>query len=120
MQAAPQHRDDSPRISKNLRFILWIVLVLAAAEFVVRGPVRFLLEPSNWNDLSQNYIASKLWLKGQSPSNPRNFIALWKQETGSHLDLTDVRIRSGAAFGRIGGPGSRLRPFLGSWRRWFG
>ena len=101
MQAAPQRQDDNPRTSRNLRFILWIVLVLAAAEFVVRGPVRFLLEPSNWNDLSQNYVASKLWLKGQSPSNPRNFIALWKQETGSHLDLTDVRIRLAPPLGGL-------------------
>lgn len=76
-------------------------MVLAAAEFVARGPVRFLLEPTNWSDLSQNYTASKLWLKGESPSNPRNFIALWKQETGSRLDLTDVRIRLAPPLGGL-------------------
>lgn len=76
-------------------------MLLAAAEFVVRGPVRFLLEPTNWSDLSQNYTASKLWLKGESPSNPRNFIALWKQETGSRLDFTDVRIRLAPPLGGL-------------------
>jgi hypothetical protein len=101
MEAAPQHQDQRPRISDNRRFLLWIVMLLAAAEFVVRGPVRFLLEPTNWSDLSQNYTASKLWLKGESPSNPRNFIALWKQETGSRLDFTDVRIRLAPPLGGL-------------------
>jgi hypothetical protein len=84
-----QHYESSS--ARNLKIILWILLLLAAAEFVVRGPVRFLREPTNWNDLSQSYTASKLWLKGQSPSDPRNFSVLWKQEAGSRLELTDIR-----------------------------
>ena len=91
MEATTQHQDDKSPISRNLRVILWILVFMAAAEFVVRGPVRFLSGPADWNDLSQNYTASKLWLKGQSPSDPRNFVALWKQEEGSRLDLTDIR-----------------------------
>jgi hypothetical protein len=91
MDATTQRQHDPPASNRNLRVILWILIFLAAAEFVVRGPVRFLREPTNWNDLSQNYTASKLWLNGQSPSDPRNFVALWKQEAGSRLDLTDIR-----------------------------
>jgi hypothetical protein len=91
MEATTQHQDDKPPTRRNLRVILWILLFLAAAEFVVRGPVRFLRWPAEWNDLSQNYTASKLWLKGQSPSDPKNFVALWKHEVGSRLDLTDIR-----------------------------
>src|SRR5579863_4108298 len=91
MEATTHRQDDKPPTSRNLRVILWILLFVAAAEFVVRGPVRFLSGPADWNDLSQNYTASKLWLKGQSPSDPRNFVALWKQEEGSRLDLTDIR-----------------------------
>lgn len=89
MEDSPQSQNDSR--SKRLRIILWILICLAASEFIVRGPVRFLLIPNNWNDLSQNYTASKLWLKGLSPSDPRNFVALWRQETRSHLELTDIR-----------------------------
>lgn len=77
--------------SQVLRTILWILIFLAAAEFVMRGPVRYLRERSNWNDLSQNYTASKLWLQGKSPSDPENFVALWKQEGHSRLDITDIR-----------------------------
>jgi hypothetical protein len=76
---------------RYLRVLLWILLFAAAAEFVVRGPVRFLRDPTNWNDLSQNYTASKLWLQGQNPSKPENFVALWKHEGRSRLDTHDVR-----------------------------
>ena len=68
-----------------------MLLFLAAAEFVWRGPVRFLRIPVEWNDLSQNYTASRLWLEGKSPSDPRNFVKLWKQQAGSRLELTDGR-----------------------------
>ena len=77
--------------SPTARIILWILIFLAAAEFVVRGPLRYLNERSNWNDLSQNYTASRLWLQGKSPADPENFVALWKQEGHSRLDLTDIR-----------------------------
>jgi hypothetical protein len=82
--------DSSPR-SRTVRIVLWIAILLAATEFLLRGPGRYLPGPSNWNDLSQNYTASKLWLKGQSPANPRNFVILWKQEGQSRLELDDMR-----------------------------
>src|SRR6266567_2478630 len=91
MEAAGSRLHDKLPASRNLRIILWTLIFLASAEFIVRGPVRFLNGPSNWNDLSQNYTASKLLLKGQSPSDPRNFVALWKYESGSRLELTDIR-----------------------------
>jgi hypothetical protein len=90
MEAAAHSIDPHPG-TRNFRVILWILIVLAAAEFIVRGPARYLPGPSNWNDLSQNYTASKLWLRGLSPADPRNFVALWKQEGGSRLDLDDIR-----------------------------
>ncbi|HEY3974996.1 MAG TPA: glycosyltransferase family 87 protein [Candidatus Sulfotelmatobacter sp.] len=90
MSAPTQFQRDTPTRSA-LKLLLWLSIVLAGAEFTVRGPVRFLQIPNDWNDLSQNYAASKLWLKGRSPADPGNFVALWKQESGSRLDLNDVR-----------------------------
>lgn len=87
--------------SRSVRIILWILIFLAAAEFVVRGPVRYLRESSNWNDLSQNYTVSKLWLEGKSPSDPANFVVLWKQEGHSRLDLTDVRTHMAPPLGGL-------------------
>jgi Glycosyltransferase family 87 len=91
MDATAQRQQPAAPAFGNLRIILWILLFAAAAEFVLRGPVRFLSWPTEWNDLSQNYTASRLWLKGQSPSDPANFVALWKQQVHSRLDLSDVR-----------------------------
>jgi Glycosyltransferase family 87 len=101
MEAAIERLDDRLPASRNLKTILWILLLLAAAEFVVRGPVRYLRERSNWNDLSQNYTASKLWLQGKSPSDPRNFSILWKREADSHLDVTDIRTHLAPPLGEL-------------------
>ena len=91
MQPVTQSVPNHPPVSGTLRVVLWILIFIAGAEFVTRGPGRYLAEPSNWNDLSQNYTTAKLWLKGQSPSDPRNFVALWKQEGHSRLGIEDVR-----------------------------
>ena len=98
METTTQHQ---PAATRNLRIILWILLLVAAAEFVVRGPVRFLAGPAQWNDLSQHYTASRLWLQGRSPSDPANFVALWKQQVGSHLELTDVRTHLAPPLGSL-------------------
>jgi hypothetical protein len=74
-----------------LKVFLWILLFLAAAEFLVRGPLRYLQERGTWNDLSQNYTASKIWLSGKSPADPRNFQTFWWHEGLSRLPLTDIR-----------------------------
>jgi len=81
-------KSPSPRI---LRLVIMGFLLLTAAEFVSRGPARYLQDPSEWNDFSQNYTASKLWLRGKSPADPKHFIALWKEQTHVGLDVTDIR-----------------------------
>jgi hypothetical protein len=91
MQAATQPSSDTRSPGHGLRILLWVLVLLAAAEFIVRGPLRYLREPGSWNDLSQNYTASRLWLRGQSPADPKNFVALWWHEGLSRLDLTDIR-----------------------------
>lgn len=91
MDSATQDLSDRPPAARTLKAFLWILILIAGTEFLLRGPGRYLPGPSNWNDLSQNYTAAKLWLKGQSPADPRNFVILWKQEGHSRLDLDDIR-----------------------------
>jgi len=74
------------------RLIVWILLLLAAAEFVARGPLRY-LHPTNWNDLAQYYATSRLWLRGQNFADPENFAALWRNEVGETLGANTVRVR---------------------------
>jgi hypothetical protein len=66
------------------------VLLASASEFVVRGPVRYLV-PTNWNDLAQNYAAARIWLRGQNFADPHNFVALWRNEVADTLDANTVR-----------------------------
>ena len=94
METATQGQNANSANIGSLKIILWALLLLAAVEFVVRGPARFLSWPAEWNDLSQNYVASRLWLNGQNPSDPTNFVTLWKQQVGSRLDPSDVRTHS--------------------------
>jgi len=91
MEVAPQPLTTQKLPSRKLKVFLWILVFLAAAEFTVRGPWRYLQERGTWNDLSQNYTASRLWLQGKSPADPRNFQALWWQQGLSRLDATDIR-----------------------------
>lgn len=91
MEVAIQAPTARTLPSRTLTVFLWVLIFLAAAEFIVRGPLRYLQERGTWNDLSQNYTASKIWLSGKSPADPRNFQTFWWPEGLSRLPLTDVR-----------------------------
>src|SRR6266536_1383873 len=85
----PAHSAENNR-TRTLKAVFWILLVLAAAEFVVRGPVRY-LKPTNWNDLTQYYASRRIWLRGQNFASPENFVNLWRDEVGSTLEATTTR-----------------------------
>lgn len=78
-------------LQKTGGIVLYCLLVLAAAEFVVRGPVRY-LHPTNWNDLAQYYATSRIWLRGQNFANPENFAAMWRDEIGEPLSANTARM----------------------------
>lgn len=73
------------------RFVLGILLLLAAAEFVVRGPLRY-LHPSNWDDLTQYYATSRMWLRGQNFTNPDRFSTMWRDEAGETPNPNSPRL----------------------------
>jgi hypothetical protein len=73
---------------KPVSVLLVILLLLAAAEFLDRGPVRFLREGQNWNDFLSPYIQSKAWLQGGDPYSTREFINLWPSGA-PHLQFVD-------------------------------
>ena len=62
------------------RKILLVALVLAAAgEFVVRGPVRF-LHAVDFNDFISPYIQAKALVQGTDPYSPENLVRLWPED----------------------------------------
>jgi hypothetical protein len=86
--------------TRKLTILLWILLLAAAGEFVVRGPIRY-LQAAGWNDLAQNYAATRLWLRGQDFAEPRNFVELWRDEVGTTLDANTVRTHLAPPLGTL-------------------
>lgn len=66
----------------------------------MRGPVRY-LHPTNWNDLAQNYAATRLWLEGKNFAQPAEFVLLWKNEVGETLDANTVRTHLSPPWGTV-------------------
>jgi glycosyl transferase family 87 len=65
--------------SARRKILLAVLLFLAGTEFVVRGPVRFLRQSSDWNDLVPVYVPSHAWLTGVNPYDPNVYADLWTQ-----------------------------------------
>jgi len=91
MAAIGTHESAHPLNSKRNQILLWILLILAATEFVTRGPVRY-LHHGNWDDLAQYYSSSRTWLRGENFADPNKFVAMWRDEVGSTLDPKTVRV----------------------------
>ncbi len=79
------------RLNPSWRIALWVLLLLSGAEFLLRGPVRY-LHPTNWNDLAQYYASSRTWVRGQNFANPEYFVAMWRNEVGENLDVGTARV----------------------------
>ena len=62
------------------RSLVIVVLLLAAAgEFILRGPLRALREPG-WNDFLSPYIQARAWIHGNDPYSTRSVISLWPSD----------------------------------------
>jgi len=85
---------EKPLTAKALLILL---LLLAATEFVIRGPLRYLPSlnsGSTWSDITQVYVPSRAWLKGMDPYSPDNFIALYGEATSRPVDRGGFRSHS--------------------------
>jgi hypothetical protein len=56
--------------------VLWILLLLAGTEFLLRGPVRF-ARNKDLNDFMPPYIQSNAWIRGADPYSSINLIRFW-------------------------------------------
>jgi len=69
--------NQPTRFARNV--LLAILLLLAGAEFVLRGPVRF-AHAASFNDFISPYIQTRAWIDGQDPYSPQNLVRLWPPE----------------------------------------
>ncbi len=56
--------------------VLWILLLLAGTEFLLRGPVRF-ARNRDLNDFMPPYIQSSVWMRGADPYSSMNLVRFW-------------------------------------------
>jgi hypothetical protein len=61
--------------------VIAVLLLLALAEFCVRGPIRA-VHHRDFNDFISPYIQSNAWLSGLDPYDPRVLAQLWPLEAG--------------------------------------
>jgi len=71
-----------PPLSTASKTLLMLLVLLAASEFVVRGPVRF-FRAADFNDFISPYIQSRALIQGQDPYSPEVLLRLWPV-TGPH------------------------------------
>jgi Glycosyltransferase family 87 len=75
--------EPMPKPRQTTRFawnaLLAILLLLAGAEFALRGPVRF-AHAASFNDFISPYIQTRAWMAGQDPYSPQNLVRRWPPE----------------------------------------
>lgn len=84
--AFARDRASGMEIPRNIRILLFVLLLFASAEFVVRGPVRIVRRAGHYNDYTSSYIGSKAWIKGLNPYSNVVFWDLWKQSSAEPVE----------------------------------
>lgn len=92
-------KDPSQRLLWTLVFGL---LVLAAGEFLLRGPVRF-ARAKDFNDFLSPYIQTRAWAKGADPYSPANLVALWPTDA-QRADFLTTDLADGSLVRKRGIP----------------
>jgi MFS family permease len=78
-----------PPLSSSSKSLLILLVLLAASEFVVRGPVRF-LRAADFNDFISPYIQSRALVLGMDPYSPEVLVRLWPVDSDRRPDAKDL------------------------------
>jgi hypothetical protein len=76
-------KSASPEVkghSRKWTFFVLVLLLLAGAEFIIRGPVRAVETATRFNDFLAPYLQSKAWVLGLDPYSPQVLLRLWPAE----------------------------------------
>jgi hypothetical protein len=88
MQVIPALNRSVSRRPADARTILCLLLlVLAASEFVVRGPVRASRTGASFNDFLSPYIQAKALVHRMDPYSPEVLLRLWPPEAAHFMFL---------------------------------
>ena len=92
-----------PTLSARSRSLLIFLVLLAASEFMVRGPVRF-LRAADFNDFISPYIQSRALVKGMDPYSPDVLVRLWPTEGARRPDFVAKDLADGTLILKRGIP----------------
>jgi len=90
------------RSATLVQVILFALVLLASAEFVLRGPVRF-AHAAHFNDFISPYIQTRAMLQGADPYSPQNLVRFWPPEV-NHPDFLTKNLADGSLVYRRGIP----------------
>src|ERR1700685_3413819 len=83
------------------------LLLLAGAEFVLRGPGRAVYLATQYNDFLSLYIQAHAWARGQDPYSPETLLSLWPAEA-SHFSFLAKEVADGSIIAKRGIPTAYL------------
>ena len=82
-----------------LDVLLGILLLCAATEFLLRGPVRF-AHADSFNDYVSPYVQTRAWMRGQDPYSLQNLVRFWPPDADHPEFLTRELADGSLAFKR--------------------
>lgn len=80
--------------STGKKVLAVLLLVLAASEYLARGPIQFIRNSIHWTDICEVYFPSRAWIKGLNPYSPEVFIAESREAANDSLSTNDIRTYS--------------------------
>ncbi len=92
-----------PPLSTSSKSLLILLVLLAASEFVVRGPVRF-LRATDFNDFISPYIQSRALVMGMDPYSPEVLVRLWPSQGSRRPDFVALDLADGSLITKRGVP----------------
>jgi hypothetical protein len=75
------------RAGRKWTLLCFGLLLLAGAEFAVRGPARAIHSATQFNDFLSPYIQANAWMRGLDPYSPETLLRLWPAGAAHFLFL---------------------------------
>lgn len=90
-------------LSTSSKSLLLLLVLLAASEFLVRGPMRF-LRAADFNDFISPYIQSRALVMGMDPYSPEVLAKLWPVEGARRPEFLAKDLADGSLIMKRGIP----------------
>jgi hypothetical protein len=104
MQSFPQGSPASVRREWGRWTALWLgLLLLAGAEFAVRGPIRAIHSATQFNDFLSPYIQANAWMRGLDPYSPQTLLQLWPAGA-AQFKFLPIEVANGTLIAKRGIP----------------